>query len=56
MFSREVSVGEVSGRATIRQRTALRESVRVVSVHEEASVGGLYRCQFISETFSEELL
>ena len=56
MFSREVSVEEVSGRATIRQGTALREIVRLVSVHEEASVGELYGCQFISETFSEELL
>ena len=53
---REVSVGEVSGRRSIRRGTVLREIVSVGSVHEEVSDGELSVYQFISETFSEELL
>ena len=35
---REVSVGEVSGRESIRQGTVLRRSVSLGSVHREVSV------------------
>ena len=53
---REVSVGEVSGRESICRRTILRGCVSLGSILEELSVGELSEYQFISETFSEELL
>ena len=51
---REVSVGEVSGRASINPGIVLRESVSLEFVHKEVSVRELYEHQFISETFLEE--
>lgn len=38
---REVFVGEVFGRGSIRQGTVFRESFSLGSVHEKVSVGGL---------------
>ena len=51
-----MSSQEILRRESIRHGTSLPGGVSLGSVHEEVSVGALSRHQFISETFSEELL
>ena len=53
---REVTVREESRKESIRWGTVFWESLSLKSVHGKVSVGELSGYQFISKTFSAELL